>query len=160
MLPQVQAKFLKTHNFQTIQKSRLLQWLSRRAEYNGHLCCSYRLSTHGLNPPHTHPRGIEILTMLEGSLYVGFVTSNPDNRLFTNVLNIRDVFVPHGVDSFPVQLWSYKCSGTYSIEQPKPWGDNCCGHAVFGSRPSIPHEILAKAFQVDKICVDHMQAQF
>ncbi|KAG6491941.1 hypothetical protein ZIOFF_046882 [Zingiber officinale] len=30
----------------------------------------------GLNPPHTHPRAIEILTMLEGELYVGFVTSN------------------------------------------------------------------------------------
>uniref|UniRef100_J3NBH0 Cupin type-1 domain-containing protein n=1 Tax=Oryza brachyantha TaxID=4533 RepID=J3NBH0_ORYBR len=30
----------------------------------------------GENPPHTHPRATEILTVLEGSLYVGFVTSN------------------------------------------------------------------------------------
>ncbi|KAK4767254.1 hypothetical protein SAY86_015004 [Trapa natans] len=31
---------------------------------------------YGLNPPHTHRRGIEILIALEGNLYVGFVTSN------------------------------------------------------------------------------------
>jgi len=33
----------------------------------------------GQNSPHTHPRATEILTVLEGTLYVGFVTSNTDN---------------------------------------------------------------------------------
>ncbi|KAK4856335.1 hypothetical protein QYF36_016432 [Acer negundo] len=37
----------------------------------------------GLNPPHTHPRATEILVVQEGTLYVGFVTSNPENKLFT-----------------------------------------------------------------------------
>ncbi|KZV19438.1 hypothetical protein F511_08779 [Dorcoceras hygrometricum] len=32
---------------------------------------------YGLNPPHTHPRGTEILVVVKGTLYVGFVTSNP-----------------------------------------------------------------------------------
>nr|CAN71139.1 hypothetical protein VITISV_005470 [Vitis vinifera] len=32
---------------------------------------------YGQNPPHTHPRATEILTVLEGTLLVGFVTSNP-----------------------------------------------------------------------------------
>ena len=41
---------------------------------------------YGQNPPHTHPRATEILVVLEGTLYVGFVTSNPENRLFTKVL--------------------------------------------------------------------------
>ncbi|KAB1226769.1 Germin-like protein subfamily 1 member 14 [Morella rubra] len=55
---------------------------------------------YGLNPPHTHPRGTEVIVVLEGTLYVGFVTSNIDNRnrLFTKVLNKGDVFV------FPVGL--------------------------------------------------------
>jgi quercetin dioxygenase-like cupin family protein len=48
---------------------------------------------YGLNPPHIHPRGTEILVVLEGTLLVGFVTSNTDNRLFTKVLNAGDVFV-------------------------------------------------------------------
>ncbi|GLT87353.1 hypothetical protein SLE2022_054410 [Rubroshorea leprosula] len=48
----------------------------------------------GLNPPHTHPRGTEILVVQEGTLFVSFVSSNQDgNRLFTKVLNKRDVFV-------------------------------------------------------------------
>ncbi|KAK1279446.1 Germin-like protein 8-2 [Acorus gramineus] len=36
---------------------------------------------YGQNPPHTHPRATEILTVIEGTLHVGFVTSNPQNRL-------------------------------------------------------------------------------
>ncbi|KAK1280134.1 putative germin-like protein 2-1 [Acorus gramineus] len=39
-----------------------------------------------ITPPHTHPRATEILTVLEGTLYVGFVTSNPENRHTTKVL--------------------------------------------------------------------------
>ncbi|KAK6150849.1 hypothetical protein DH2020_015781 [Rehmannia glutinosa] len=46
---------------------------------------------YGLNPPHTHPRATEILVVIEGTLYVGFVTSNPanpnlKNKLFTKYL--------------------------------------------------------------------------
>jgi hypothetical protein len=33
-------------------------------------------------------------------------------------------------------------------------------NAVFGSKSSIADDILAKAFQVDKKIVDHIQAQF
>ncbi|CAD6246949.1 unnamed protein product [Miscanthus lutarioriparius] len=57
----------------------------------------------GQNPPHTHPRATEILTVLEGTLYVGFVTSNTDNgnKLFAKVLNKGDVFVfPQGLIHF------------------------------------------------------------
>nr|POF03262.1 germin-like protein subfamily 1 member 20 [Quercus suber] len=34
---------------------------------------------YGLNPPHIHPRASKLLTVIEGTLLVGFVTSNPDN---------------------------------------------------------------------------------
>ena len=34
------------------------------------------------------------------------------------------------------------------------------GNAVFGSKPAISGDILAKAFQVDKVVVDRIQAQF
>ncbi|CAD6246952.1 unnamed protein product [Miscanthus lutarioriparius] len=52
---------------------------------------------------HTHPRATEILTVLEGTLYIGFVTSNTDNgnKLFAKVLNKGDVFVfPQGLIHF------------------------------------------------------------
>ncbi|KAL8473603.1 hypothetical protein ACS0TY_030443 [Phlomoides rotata] len=61
---------------------------------------------YGLNPPHTHPRATEILVVIEGTLYVGFVTSNPadatqKNKLFTKTLHPGDVFVfPEGLIHF------------------------------------------------------------
>ncbi|KAJ4842797.1 hypothetical protein Tsubulata_014078, partial [Turnera subulata] len=66
----------------------------------------------GLNPPHIHPRATEILLALEGTLYVGFVTSNPDNRLITKVLYPGDVFV------FPIGLIHFQFNGL-------PVGEEC-----------------------------------
>ncbi|THF99772.1 hypothetical protein TEA_005409 [Camellia sinensis var. sinensis] len=40
----------------------------------------------GLNPPHIHPRATKIFTVLEGTLEVGFVTSNLENRFISKVL--------------------------------------------------------------------------
>ncbi|KAH6812623.1 germin-like protein 6 [Perilla frutescens var. frutescens] len=58
---------------------------------------------HGLNPPHTHPRATEVITVLEGKLYAGFMTANPvdPNRLFARILYPGDVFVfPRGLMHF------------------------------------------------------------
>ncbi|KAF4346642.1 hypothetical protein G4B88_018242 [Cannabis sativa] len=38
---------------------------------------------YGQNPPHTHPRGSEILVVAKGTLYVGFVSSNQDGNRFS-----------------------------------------------------------------------------
>ncbi|CAL5347109.1 unnamed protein product [Camellia sinensis] len=58
-------------------------------------------SPYGLNPPHTHPRATTVIVVLEGTLYVGFVTFNTDNCLFTKVLYPGDVFVfPQGLIHF------------------------------------------------------------
>ncbi|KAK8634140.1 hypothetical protein V6N13_014969 [Hibiscus sabdariffa] len=63
-----------------------------------YLWLEFDYTPHGLNSPHAHPRATEILVLLEGTLYVGFVTSNPDNRPIAEVLYPRNVFV------FPVDL--------------------------------------------------------
>jgi quercetin dioxygenase-like cupin family protein len=58
-------------------------------------------ASNGQTPPHTHPRATKVIVVLEVTLYVGFITSNPDNRLFTKVLNKGDVFVnPIGLIHF------------------------------------------------------------
>ncbi|XP_024959543.1 putative germin-like protein 2-1 [Cynara cardunculus var. scolymus] len=114
----------------------------------------------GINPPHTHPRATEIITVIEGSLQVGFVTSNPDNRLISKVLNKGDVFV------FPVGLLHFQRNignkyavviGALSSQNP---GAIIIGNAVFGSNPPISSDILAKTFQVDKKLVDQLKAKF
>ncbi|RLM80861.1 putative germin-like protein 2-2 [Panicum miliaceum] len=114
----------------------------------------------GMNPPHTHPRATEILTVLEGSLFVGFVTSNPNNKLITKALNKGDVFVfPKGLVHFQFNNGTGNAVALAGLSSQNP-GVITIGNTVFGSKPSIADHILAKAFQVNKETVDLMQAQF
>ncbi|XP_058773107.1 putative germin-like protein 2-1 [Vicia villosa] len=114
----------------------------------------------GLNPPHTHPRGTEILIVLEGTLYVGFVTSNPQNRLITKVLNKGDVFVfPIGLIHFQLNVGYGNAVAIGGLSSQNP-GVITIANAVFGSNPKISSEVLTKAFQVDNKIVDNLQKQF
>ncbi|KAM7530389.1 hypothetical protein LguiB_033799 [Lonicera macranthoides] len=114
----------------------------------------------GINPPHTHPRASEILTVLEGSLEVGFVTSNPENRLISKVLQNGDVFVfPEGLVHFQRNVGHYNAVAIAALSSQNP-GVITIANAVFGSKPDISCDILSKAFQVDKNVVYQLQAKF
>ncbi|GJM85038.1 hypothetical protein PR202_ga00766 [Eleusine coracana subsp. coracana] len=114
----------------------------------------------GLNPPHIHPRATEILTVLEGSLYVGFITSNPGSRLISKVLTKGDVFVfPKALVHFQFNYGTENAVAIAALSSQNP-GVITVANAVFGSKPSLSDDILAKAFQVDKKTVDWIQAQF
>ncbi|KAJ3670001.1 hypothetical protein LUZ60_010325 [Juncus effusus] len=113
----------------------------------------------GLNPPHIHPRATEVLTVLEGTLYVGFVTSNP-NKLFSKVLNKGDVYVfPQGLLHFQFNIGPVPAVAIAGLSSQNP-GVITVANAVFGSNPSISDDVLAKAFMLDKKTVDWLQAQF
>ena len=115
---------------------------------------------YGQNPPHTHPRGTEILVVLEGSLYVGFVTSNTDNRLFTKVLNKGDVFVfPVGLIHFQFNVGKTNAIAIAALSSQNA-GVITIANAVFGSDPPINPDVLTKAFQLDKNVVEHLQKLF
>ncbi|GMI79114.1 hypothetical protein like AT5G39120 [Hibiscus trionum] len=114
----------------------------------------------GQNPPHTHPRGTEILVVVQGTLYVGFVTSNPENRLITKILNPGDVFV------FPIGLihFQYNVGNTAAVAFAGLSSQNAgvitIANAVFGSNPPINSDVLTKAFQLDKNLVTYLQSVF
>ncbi|KAK4739524.1 hypothetical protein R3W88_003221 [Solanum pinnatisectum] len=115
---------------------------------------------YGLNPPHTHPRGTEVLAVLEGTLYVGFVLSNPGpnmkNKLFTKILHPGDVFVfSIGLIHFQFNVGKTKAVAFAGLSNQNP-GVITIANAVFGSDPPINDDVLAKAFQV----VDYLQSQF
>ncbi|KAM7528760.1 hypothetical protein LguiB_032170 [Lonicera macranthoides] len=113
----------------------------------------------GLNPPHTHPRATEALIVLEGTLYVGFVSSNPENRLFTKVLNKGDVFVfPEGLIHFQFNVGKTNAVAIAGLSSQNP-GVITIANAVFGSNPPISPDVLTKAFQVDKKVIDYLQQQ-
>ncbi|CAI0422958.1 unnamed protein product [Linum tenue] len=104
----------------------------------------------GINSLHTHPRSLE----------VGFVTSNPENRHITKILKKGDVFV------FPVGLIHYQRNIGYgnavaiaALSSQNP-GVITIANTVFGSKPDISTDLLAKAFQVDKSLVWQLQAKF
>ncbi|CAB4276590.1 unnamed protein product [Prunus armeniaca] len=114
----------------------------------------------GINPPHTHPRASEIFTVLEGSLKVGFVTSNPENRLITKVLEKGDVFVfPVGLVHFQQNVGYGNAIAISALSSQNP-GVITIANAVFGSKPDISADILAKAFQVEKNTVYNFQSKF
>ncbi|CAK8531423.1 unnamed protein product [Lathyrus sativus] len=114
----------------------------------------------GVNPPHLHPRATEILTVLEGTLEVGFITSNPENRHFTKVLQKGDVFV------FPIGLIHYQRNIGYdnvvaiaALSSQNP-GAITISNAVFGATPEISSEVLVKAFQLDRTVINYLQSKF
>ncbi|KAM3748912.1 hypothetical protein ACB098_05G143900 [Castanea mollissima] len=114
----------------------------------------------GLIPLHFHPRATEVLTVLEGSLYVGFVTSNPNNQFISKVLQKGDAFVfPVGLIHFQQNVGQGKAISISALSSQNP-GIITVANAVFGSKPSIADDILSKAFQVDKSVIDHLQVKF
>ncbi|KAG2685072.1 hypothetical protein I3760_10G107600 [Carya illinoinensis] len=114
----------------------------------------------GINPPHTHPRASEILTVLEGCLEVGFVTSNPDNRHITKVLHKGDVFVfPIGLVHYQRNAGSANAVAIAALSSQNP-GVVTVANAVFGSVPDIAGDILVKAFQLDNSVINYLQSKF
>ncbi|KAL5566796.1 hypothetical protein UlMin_029960 [Ulmus minor] len=116
---------------------------------------------YGQNPPHTHPRGTEILVVVEGTLYVGFVSSNQDNnRLFAKVLNEGDVFVfPIGQIHFQVNIGHTPAVAFAGLSSQNA-GVITIANTVFGSTPPIYPDVLAKAFMLDKNIVIDLQKKF
>ena len=114
---------------------------------------------YALNPPHTHPRGTELLVVIEGTLLAGFVTSDP-NKLFTKVLNKGDVFIfPIGLINFQINIGETAALAFASFNSQNP-GLITITNAVFGSNPPINPDVLIKAFQLDKGVVEYLQKAF
>uniref|UniRef100_M1BUZ3 Germin-like protein n=1 Tax=Solanum tuberosum TaxID=4113 RepID=M1BUZ3_SOLTU len=111
-----------------------------------------------------HPRGTEFLVVLEGTLYVGFVLSNPGpnmkNKLFTKILHPGDVFVfLIGHIHFQFNPGKTKTVAFAGLSSQNP-GVITIANAVFGSDPPINDDVLTKAFQVEKKDIDYLQSQF
>jgi len=115
---------------------------------------------YGQNAPHSHPRASEILFVVEGTLYVGFVTSNPENRLISKILHVGDVFVfPQGLIHFQMNVGSTNAVAFAGLSSQNP-GVITIANAVFGANPPISDDVLTRAFQLDKKTVDRLQAIF
>ncbi|CAN1295774.1 Putative germin-like protein 2-3 [Linum perenne] len=100
----------------------------------------------GINPPHTHPRATEVLT--------------PENRLISKIIHKGDVFVfPIGLIHFQRNVGYGNAVAIAGLSSQNP-GVITVANSVFGSKPEISGDVLAKAFQVDKRVVEQIQAKF
>ncbi|XP_076946760.1 putative germin-like protein 2-1 [Bidens hawaiensis] len=114
----------------------------------------------GLNPPHYHPRATELFTVLEGTIEVGFVTSNPENRFITKILHEGDVFVfPMRLVHFQRNLGNTNARAVSTLSSQDP-GIVTIANTVFGSKPDISIDILAKAFQSSSDVIEKLQSKF
>ncbi|XP_075667675.1 germin-like protein subfamily 1 member 13 [Castanea sativa] len=114
---------------------------------------------YALNPPHTHPHSTELLVVIEGTLLVGFVTSD-SNKLFTKVLNKGDVFIfPIGLIHFQINIGETAALAFASFNSQNP-GLITIANTVFGSNPPINSDVLIKAFQLENGVVEYLQKAF
>ncbi|KAH9541244.1 hypothetical protein CY35_14G051400 [Sphagnum magellanicum] len=110
----------------------------------------------GLVPPHTHPRASEILFVVEGSLLVGFVST--DNKLFAVTVSAGDVFVfPRGLLHFELNVCKGKATAIAALNCQNP-GVQAQAAALFGS--GISDVVLEKAFGLSENAVEHIKTKF
>lgn len=94
----------------------------------------------GIFPPHTHPWATEIITVLEGKK--------------------GDVYVfPVGLVPFQHNVGKVNVVAIVTLSSQIP-GVISIANTIFGLKPDISSDILAKAFQVDKSIGDQAQAKF
>ncbi|KAF7804305.1 germin-like protein subfamily 3 member 2 [Senna tora] len=110
----------------------------------------------GINPPHFHPRATELVYVIEGRVYSGFVDSS--NKVFARVLEKGEVMVfPRGLVHFLMNVGDKPATlfGSFNSQNP---GLQKIPSAVFGS--GIDEELLQKAFGLTPKQIGTMKRRF
>ncbi|XP_060181997.1 germin-like protein subfamily 1 member 13 [Lycium barbarum] len=122
------------------------------------------LEPQGLSPLHTHPRATELITILEGTIYAGFLAPDAANifksRLFSKILNPGDVFaIPQGLIHFQYNAGHKKATLLASFNSQNA-GVVIIPDSIFASDPPILDDVLAKGFQLDKKVIEELRKKF
>ncbi|XP_057782922.1 putative germin-like protein 2-1 [Salvia miltiorrhiza] len=113
----------------------------------------------GFIPPHYHPRAAEILTVLEGSMEVGFVTSYPNYKHYAKVLQKGGVFVvPVGLVHYQRGVGAANTVVLSAVNSQNAGIVEVAG-GIFGAKPAINSDYLSSAFRLDKKTVEMLQSK-
>ncbi|XP_009766872.1 germin-like protein subfamily 1 member 17 [Nicotiana tabacum] len=116
-----------------------------------------------LVPLHTHPRATELITILEGTIYAGFLAPDANvfkSRLFSKILNPGDVFViPQGLIHFQYNVGHKSATLLASFNSQNP-GVVTIPNSIFASDPPILDDVLVKGFQLDKEVIKQLRKKF
>ena len=112
----------------------------------------------GINPPHTHPRATEVLFLMEGELFVGFIDTN--NTTFSKTLEKGDVFVfPQAPVHFQQNVGKENAVAIAGLSSQFP-GVQTIADSLFAANPPIPDSVLSKAFRIGQKLVELIKAKF
>ncbi|XP_057782862.1 putative germin-like protein 2-1 [Salvia miltiorrhiza] len=118
------------------------------------------MAANGFFPPHIHPRATELVTVLEGSMEVGFITSYPDYNYFTKILQKGDVFVvPVGLVHNVQNLAKGNTVAMVAFNSQNP-GITNFPNAVFEAKPAVDTDYLARSFRLDKKTIEDLKKKF
>ncbi|XP_057844653.2 germin-like protein 1-1 [Cryptomeria japonica] len=112
----------------------------------------------GINPPHTHPRATEVLFLMEGTLFVGFIDTA--NKFFSKTLEKGDVFVfPKALVHFQQNVGKENAVAIAGLSSQLP-GVQTIANTLFAANPPIPDSVLSIAFRITQKLVDLIKAKF
>lgn len=112
----------------------------------------------GINPPHVHPRATEILFLVEGSLYVGFI-STTNNTLFATYLQKGELFVfPRGLIHFQLNVGSSTAFAISALNSQN-FGVSQVAAALF-TPTDLDDQVLTKGFRTTQEIVDTIEKGF
>uniref|UniRef100_F6GTC6 Germin-like protein n=1 Tax=Vitis vinifera TaxID=29760 RepID=F6GTC6_VITVI len=112
----------------------------------------------GMNAPHWHPRSSESGVVIQGRVLVGFMTTG--NVFYSKNLTVGQMFViPIGLVHFQQNIGEEKALLFTAFNSQNP-GSVVASVNLFGSTPSIPNDVLTKAFQVDANVVNGIKSKF
>ncbi|KAG6555886.1 hypothetical protein Mapa_002528 [Marchantia paleacea] len=102
-----------------------------------------------VNPSHTHPRGTELLFILEGTLDVGLLDTK--DKLFTQTLKTGDLFVfPKSLVHFQINRKHETVTALASFSSSNP-GTVRLPNNLFKS--NIADDVLQKSFGVNQYAI-------
>ncbi|KAG6554140.1 hypothetical protein Mapa_004056 [Marchantia paleacea] len=118
----------------------------------------------GIITPHSHNLATEILYVLEGELYTGFVTNNfgndptISNKVYAKIVKKGEAFIfPRGLLHFQLNKGKVPASSLNVLNSQNP-GIQLIPLALFGS--GIDSEMLERAFFMDASQVASLESNF
>ncbi|KAK4432822.1 Auxin-binding protein ABP19a [Sesamum alatum] len=113
------------------------------------------LAVGGLVPLHSHPAATELVVVIEGTITLGFISSN-DNKVYIKTLNKWDIFVvPQGLLHFAINAGKTPALAFASFSSQNP-GIQTTPVALF--KNNFPTELVAKTTFLDVEQVKKLKA--
>ncbi|EOA34476.1 hypothetical protein CARUB_v10022016mg [Capsella rubella] len=112
----------------------------------------------GYNPPHSHPGATEAGVVIEGSVLVGFLTTN--YTLFQKVIGPGDMFViPPGLIHYEGNVGKTQSRLLTVVADDLP-SEVVLPNTLFATKPAIPNAVLMKAFKADSKTINMLRSKF